>query len=82
MVSLFAADQKTKKTKRMIDFAKFAKSVPYQARTLYKLGIKTPEIAEILGLSQCRIREIVKYYPLKSSRRKAHLWRNFLGYEV
>ena len=66
----------------MIDFAKFESSPKYQARTLYKLDIKIPEIASILGLSQCRVREMVRYYPLKSSRRKAYLWRNFLNYEV
>ena len=66
----------------IIDLAKFRASKKYQARVLDKLGIPIPEIALILHLSACRIREIVRFYPKKSSRRKAHLWREFLKYET
>ena len=78
--NLFVPGQRIRKM--TIDFSRFAKSVRYQAQVLYRLGIKIPEIAIVVGLSQCRIREMVRFYNKKSSRRKAHLWRSFLGYKI
>ena len=66
----------------IIDLAKFRASKKYQARVLDRLSVPISEIAVLLQLSECRIREIVRFYPKKSSRRKAHLWREFLKYEI
>ena len=63
-----------------IDFRRWRTDDSYKARTLYRFGIKIPEIAICLNLSEVRIREILYFYLSKTARRRVKLFRDFLRY--
>jgi len=65
-----------------IDFRIWRTDDSYKARVLYRFGVRVPEIAICLGLSEVRIREIVYFYLSKTARRRVKLFRDFLNYEV